>query len=336
MSAPAVNTIADIARLAGVSKSTVSRALNDSPLIGDETKQRVRALAEQHNFQINVPARRLSLKQSNTVAFVTYAYKKDFAVPDVFMLEIMGGISAGLHPSGYDMLIVQVDPSDNEWARAYLSTGRADGFILLEATCTERHVQTLLAQHAPFVIWGTPAPNREYCSVTGDSVNGGRLATAHLIASGRSRVAFLGGKASALEVKERYHGYESALQAAGRTVDAALVAHGDYSAPSGAAAMRALLEQAPDLDAVFVCSDTMAIAAMQVIRELGRRIPDDVAVVGYDDISLAQHSDPPLTTIRQNGVLAGRLLAENLVQHLQTGVVTSVSIPAEIVLRESA
>ncbi len=80
----------------------------------------------------------------------------------------------------------------------------------------------------------------------------------------------------------------------------------------------------------------MAIAAMQVIRELGRRIPDDVAVIGYDDISLAQHSDPPLTTIRQNGVLAGRLLAENLVQHLQTGVVTSVSIPAEIVLRESA
>ena len=154
------HTIADIARLAGVSKSTVSRALNDSPLIGAETKQRVQAIAAEHRFQINVPARRLSLKQSHTVAFVTYEYKKkDHSVPDVFMLEIMSGISGGLHAGGYDMLVVHVDPSDALWAREYLDTGRVDGFILLSATCTPGSIDTLVAMNAPFVVWGTTAPN---------------------------------------------------------------------------------------------------------------------------------------------------------------------------------
>lgn len=336
MSAKPLNSIADLARLAGVSKSTVSRALNDSPLIGDETKQRIRAIAAEHQFQINVPARRLSLRQSHTIAFVTYEYQKDFSVPDVFMLEIMSGISGALHAGGYDMLVVHVDPDDGGWASEYLETGRVDGFILLSATCTQRHIETLVAMNAPFVVWGVSAPNHGYCSVTGDGVAGGRIATEHLLRSGRSRVAFLGGPARELEVQDRYRGYEAALREAGRTVDPALVVHGDYSGTSAAAAMHQLLEVAPDLDAVFVNSDLMAIAAMDVIRDRDRRVPDDIAVIGYDDVSIAQHSNPPLTTIRQDGPLAGRLLAQNLIQHLQTGVVTNVSIPAELVLRSSA
>jgi DNA-binding LacI/PurR family transcriptional regulator len=105
---------------------------------------------------------------------------------------------------------------------------------------------------------------------------------------------------------------------------------------SGAVAMGALLERAPDLDGVFVNSDLMAIEAMKALRERGRRVPEDVAVVGYDDLSIARHSNPPLTTIRQSVPLAGRLLAENLIQYLKTGVVTHLSIPAELVVRESA
>jgi DNA-binding LacI/PurR family transcriptional regulator len=100
--------------------------------------------------------------------------------------------------------------------------------------------------------------------------------------------------------------------------------------------MRQLLEQAPDLDAVFVGSDVMAITAMDALREQDRGVPDDVAVIGYDDVSIAQHSNPPLTTIRQNGPLAGKLLAQTLIQYLQTGVITNVSIPAELVIRSSA
>lgn len=330
-------TIADIARLAGVSKSTVSRALNDSPLIGSETKARIRAVARESQFQMNVPARRLSLRQSHTVALVTTEYGAKLSVPDSFMLEILSGISRGLHGIDYDLLMVHADETDLDWTRRYLRTGRADGFILLSPTCTRQQVAKLVELQAPFIVWGVP-PGPGYCTVNGDSHTGGRLATEHLLGTGRRRIVFLGGPAREPEVQDRYRGYEAALREAGAEVDRALVVHGDWERPetSAAAAVRQLRRRAPDFDAVFANSDLLAIAAMDAVREHGRRVPEDVAVVGYDDISIARHSNPPLTTIRQNGPLIGQLLAENLVTHLQTGVVTNVTIPAELVVRRSA
>ena len=330
-----VQTIADVARLANVSKSTVSRALSDSPLIGSETKERIRAIAATHNFQINAPARRLSLKKSRTIAFVIHCAHKEFSVADLFGLEIMGGITRALYARGYDMLQVHVDPHDTGWARHYLDSGRVDGFILMTYLHKQSHIQALLDIGAPFILWGI-SPNNRYCTVSGDNFTGGKLAAEHLIHSGRQRIAFLGGPANENEIQERFSGYEEALHAAGRSVDQALLAYGDYSIPSGSAAMQRLLDQAPDLDAVFVNSDLMAIAAINTLREGGRRVPEDIAVVGYDDLSVAEIYNPALTTIRQNVPLAGKLLAENLIQNLQTGVVTNVTLPVELVVRKSA
>lgn len=336
MSSKTVRTIADIAKLAGVSKSTVSRALNDSPLISEETKAHIRDLARQHNFQINAPARRLSMKQSRTIAFVTHAYHKDFSVADLFGLEIMGGISAGLASREYDLLVIHVNPHDTEWAHQYYDTGRVDGFILMTSTHKQTHVKALLELGAPFIIWGIPQPKQKYCSVTGDNFNGGRYATEHLISIKRRRIGFIGGPADNLEVMHRQAGYESALKEAGSEVEPSLLEYGDFSNTSGGQAMQRLLDKAPDIDAVFVNSDLMAIAAMDVIRENGRSVPEEIAVVGYDDLSIAEHSNPPLTTIRQNIALAGKLLAQNLIDYLQTGMVTNVSIPVELIIRKSA
>ena len=180
MNKDTVKTIADIARLAGVSKSTVSRALNDSPLIGEETKAKIRSIAHQHSFQINVPARQLSMKESRTIAFVTHAYHKDFSVADLFGLEIMGGISKGLAALGYDMLVIHVDPNETKWAHQYFDTGRVDGFILMTSMRKQYHAKALLEIGAPFIIWGVPQPILKACSVTGDNINGGKLATEHL------------------------------------------------------------------------------------------------------------------------------------------------------------
>lgn len=332
MRSKSVRTIADIAKLAGVSKSTVSRALNDSPLIGEETKVRIRSLARQYNFQINAPARRLSMKQSRTIAFVNHAYHKEFSVADLFGLEIMGGISSGLATREYDLLVIHADPNDTKWARQYFDTGRVDGFIAIKPA----HVKALLELGAPFITWGVPLPKQKYCSVTGDNLSGGRLATEHLFALGRQRIGFIGGPPKELEVQQRQAGYESALTETGRNVEPALMAYGDYSNTSGAEAMKRLLKKVPEIDAVFVSSDLMAIAAMDTIREAGRRVPEDIAVVGYDDLSIAEHSNPPLTTIRQNIPLAGKLLAQNLIEYIQTGIVTNVSIPVELVIRKSA
>ncbi|SRR6266498_358467 len=336
MSTKSVRTIADIAKLAGVSKSTVSRALSDSPLIGEETKARIRSLARQYNFEINASARRLSMKQSRTIAFVTHAYHRDFSVADLFGLEIMGGISSGLAKRGYDLLVIHVDPNDTKWAHQYFDTGRVDGFILMTATRKQSHVKALLDIGAPFIVWGVPAPNQKYCSVTGDNFSGGRLATALLIGSGRRIIGFIGGPSYELEVQHRLAGYESAFREAGRDVNPELIEYGNFMNTSGAEAMKRLLKKVPDIDAVFVNSDLMAIAAMDEIREHGRRVPEDIAVVGYDDLSIAEHSNPPLTTIRQNIPLAGKLLAQNLIEYLQTGMATNVSIPVELIVRKSA
>lgn len=331
-----VHTISDIAKLAGVSKSTVSRALNNSPLIGQETRERIQSLAKQYNFKINMPARRLSMQQSKTIAFVTHAYHKEFSVADLFGLEIMGGISKGLSAHGYDMLVVHVNPHETEWAHSYLDTGRVDGFILLTATRKQFHIHALVEMDAPFIVWGVPPADASYCSVTGDNFNGGRIATEYLLRQHRKRIAFIGGPHEELEVQQRFEGYKTALLAANRTIETALVAYGDYSNVSGAKAMEQLLANAPDVDAVFVNSDLMAIAAMDAIREHGRRVPEDIAVVGYDDLSIAEYSNPPLTTVRQSIPLAGQMLAENLIHYLETGIVTNMVTPVELIARKSA
>ncbi|HET9911078.1 MAG TPA: LacI family DNA-binding transcriptional regulator [Anaerolineales bacterium] len=340
MNSKSVRTIADIARLAGVSKSTVSRALNDSPLIGEETKARIRSLAREHDFQINARAQRLSMKQSRTIAFVTHAYHKDFSVADLFGLEILGGISSGLASRGYDLLVIHVVPDDTKWARQYFNAGRVDGFILMTSSHKQSHVQAILEAGAPFIIWGVPRPSdqpkQKYCSVTGDNFTGGRLAGKHLVSINRKKIGFIGGPSHDIEVQQRQAGFESAMKEAGKETEPALLDYGDFSNTSGAEAMKRLLQRVPDIDAVFVNSDLMAIAAMDEIREHGRRVPEDIAVIGYDDLSIAEHSNPPLTTIRQNVPLSGKMLAQNLIDYLQTGVVTNVSIPVELIVRKSA
>lgn len=336
MTKKTVKTIEDIARLAKVSKSTVSRALNNSSLVKQETRERIQAIAREHNFRINAPARNLSMRQSHTIAFVTHAYHKSFSVENLFGLEIMGSIANRLSTLGYDFLVVHVNPKDTDWANQYLDSGRADGFILMTSSRKQMHIKTLAETKAPFIIWGAPSPKYTHCSVSGDNTTGGRLATEYLIGSGRQRIAFLGGHVDELEVQQRYQGYESALAAAGRSVDPELLAYGNYTHASGITAMQRLLEQSPDLDAVFVNSDLMAIGAISVIQNSGKRVPDDIAVVGYDDVSIAAFNNLPLTTVRQNIPLAGKLLAQNLVQYVRTGVVTNVTVPVELVIRESA
>lgn len=331
-----VRTIADIARIAGVSKATVSRALNDSSLVSAVTRERVWTIAREHGFEMNDSARRLSRRQSNVIALVTYAYKASERLPDAFVLEIMSGLTAGLHGGGYDLLVIQIAAGDTSWVARYLDSGRVDGFVLLGSSCTEEHLRTLEKRSAPFVIWGVASDSRTHSSVSGDSFAGGRMATEHLLRTGHRKIAFIGGPITEREVQDRYEGYAAALGAAGVPVDDDLVAYGDYRPESGATKVRELLERDDELDSVFVCSDLMALAAIEALRALGRNVPEDVAVIGYDDVAIAAHSDPPLTTVRQPGPLAGRLLAQSLIQYLRTGAVTHVSIPAELVVRGSA
>jgi DNA-binding LacI/PurR family transcriptional regulator len=329
-----LKSIEDIARLAGVSKSTVSRALNDSPLVGIETKARILAIAKEHDFRASFTARNLSMRTSRTIAFVNHAFSKDeCGISDQFSLEIMGGIAIGLHELGYDLLVVHVDPSDTGWASAYLDSGRVDGFILMTSNKKRSHIERLLAMEAPFIAWG---PSRgEYCSVCADDRRGGRLAAERLISTGRKRIAFLGGARGELEVKLRYEGFSEAMEEAGLD-PGSLVAYGEYSDKLAAREVGRLLDRAPDIDAVFANSDFMAIAAVRSLERAGRRVPEDVAVIGYDDLSVAALVTPALTTISQSINQAGRILARDLIAYLERGLITNTVMPVELVLRDSA
>jgi len=257
---------------------------------------------------------------------------------DMFMLEMMGGISAGLLDLGYELLVLEGRLADPAWSRGYVESGRADGFIALSSSCTPNEIDGLVESGVPFVLWGAASPKNEFSAVTGDSLAGGRLATAHLLEIGRRNLAFIGGPTYAREIGERLEGFREAHREAGVEPDPAAIVHTPWSDAerTAANAVRELLGQMPDLDGVVASSDRFAIGVMDGLRAAGKRVPEDVAVVGYDDTAIAAFTNPPLTTIRQDAPLAGRLLARTLVQRLETGVVTTVSIPAELVVRESA
>lgn len=334
MEEKALRSISDIAKIAGVSKSTVSRALNDSPMISDATKQLIKEIARRHDFRPSAQARRLSTRSSNTIAFVTHAYHNDFSVADLFTLEIMGGIMAGLSELQYDLLVVQVDPRDTDWAAQYLNTARVDGFILMTSSRKRWHVEHLLKMGAPFVAWGHG--QGRYCSVCGDDVRGGRLATELLLTQGRRRIAFIGGPRIETEVQLRQRGYQDAVTGAGLSLEPSLVAYGDFSDRSGALAMEEIISRVDDVDAVFVNSDLMAISAMTFLRGRGIRVPEDIAVIGYDNLSIAGYASPPLTTVSQNIPLAGKYLARDLVRYLEHRIITESVVPVELIRRESA
>jgi DNA-binding LacI/PurR family transcriptional regulator len=339
MSEKAVKTIADIARLARVDKSTVSRALNNSPLIGNETKERIQRIAQENLFQINYNARCLSTQQSRTIGFVTHAYhykNSSYSISDLFLLEIMGAISATLAANNYDLLLAHVDPFDTEWPRRYMDSGKVEGFILMTSTRKKIHIQSLVEMKAPFIIWGYPIPEYNYCSVVGDNFTGGKLAAERLIRGGRRKIAFIGGPSGEAEVQKRYSGYESALNEASIEIQENLVTYGEFSNTSCRERMLKILEQSPDIDGVFANSDLMAVTAIQVLKESSRKVPDDVAVIGYDNLSIADITDPPLSTISQNIPMVGKLLAQNLMGYLQSEIMNNVTIPAELILRKSA
>jgi DNA-binding LacI/PurR family transcriptional regulator len=228
------------------------------------------------------------------------------------------------------MLVAHVDPADRAWASQYLDSGRVDGFILMTSEQKRDHVDLLRGMNAPFIAWGRGGD--DYCSVCGDDRTGGRLAAERLISTGRRRIAFIGGPRVESEVKERYEGFAEAMREAGRDPDA-LLAFGDYSERS---AERAMAELDASLDAVFANSDYMAIAAMRWLIAHGRRVPDDVAVIGYDDLSIASYVTPRLTTVAQQVPLAGRMLARDLVAFLEKGLVTHHEMRVQLVARDSA
>ncbi len=328
--------MADIARLAGVSVSTVSRALSDSPLVNPETRARVGELARSLNYSINVGAQNLRLKQNNTVAVIV-PYDPDTGqhLSDPFFLSLIGSLADALTERGHDMLLTRVDAGRLDLAAQVFHTGRAMGIVLVGQWHHHDQLNEMAVRGVPFVVWGAQLPQQLYPTVGSDNLEGGRLATAHLLARGARRVLFLGDP-ELPEVALRLQGYRLAHQQAGTAADPRLVRPVPFVTDRVAPELALLKRQAIDFDAVFAASDLLAMAAIGALRQQGVAVPEDVLVAGYDDIALAEHFIPPLTTVAQPIAEAGRVLVELLLAQLAGERVGSRLLRTALVARHSS
>ena len=327
--------MADIARLAGVSVATVSRSLNGSPLISKDTRDRVEELARSLNYSINVSAQNLRLKQNRTIAVVIpYDKVSRQHISDPFFLAMVGSLADALTERGFDMLLSRVDAESLDSAANLVNSGVATGVILIGQWRHHDQLNQLASRRVPIVVWGTQIPQQLYCTVGGDNLAGGTLATRHLIEQGWRRIVFVGDP-QLPEVAHRYRGYVETLKAHRITPDPRLLVKVPFDANEARAGITRLCESGIEFDSVFACSDVLASASMQTLHLFGRSVPEKVAVVGYDDIEWASHSNPPLTTIRQPIAVAGVELVDALLRTIAGTTVAPRALPVELVVRSS-
>jgi len=328
--------MADIARIAGVSVATVSRALNGSKLINSNTRERIAELARSMNYTINVGAQNLRMKQNRTIAvIVPFDPATRQHLSDPFFLSLIGSIADALTARGLEMLLSRPDAGSLELATQCVDAGRASGLVMIGQWHLHEHLNELAGRGIPFVVWGAKMDDQAYATVGGDNLRGGELATRHLLDAGARRIAFLG-DTGLPEIAERFHGYQRAHEAAGIVAEAGLCRQTPFVQQNIVADVESLVQGRVRFDAIFATSDLMAMTAIAALRRLGRRVPEDVLVVGYDDIQLASFFHPSLSTIRQPIGSAGEQLVESLLGQLAGERPASRLLATELVVRESS
>jgi DNA-binding LacI/PurR family transcriptional regulator len=305
-----------VAARAGVGRGTVSRVINGSPRVSDATRAAVEAAVAELGYVPNTAARALAANRTNAIALVVPEPETRFFAEPYFS-DILRGVGAELADTEMQLLLIFAG-SDRERQRLaqYLAAHRVDG-VLLVSVHADDPLPDLIAQlEIPAVISGPRSAAETLPSVDSDNYGGARSAVEHLLARGCRNIAHITGRLDVYGAQRRVDGYRDALLAAGHEVDELLIVQGDFTEEGGQRAMRELLARSPVLDAVFAGSDVMAAGARQTLREAGRRIPDDVALVGYDDSAIARHMDPPLTSVRQPIEEMGRRMLDLLLTEI--------------------
>jgi DNA-binding LacI/PurR family transcriptional regulator len=327
----------DIAALAGVSQPTVSRALSGSPSVSEETRRRVLEAAEQLHYKVDKNASGLRRQHSNTLALLFFEEGPDTALLNPFYLSLVGPMVRRCAEHGYDLLI-SIQQLSSDWHVDYEDSRKADGILLLgygDYLQYRPKLEQLVARGAHFVRWGS-AEGSLGTTVSSNNEQGGFDATTHLLQQGRRNIAFVGTAGAGYpEVDERWRGYCRALRAAGIAPDESLRADAAPDESEGRTAAEQLLKRGVRFDAIFAASDVAAVGAMHALQHAGRKVPEEVAVVGFDDIPAASLSSPPLTTITQDAHHVAEALVDALIESIQTGSAKDRVLPVRLTVRES-
>lgn len=328
-------TMVGLARLSGVDISTVSRALNDSPLVTAKTKETILRLASETGYEINARARNLRKQSSQTLGIVIPVYPGSHQnLSDPFFLEMIGAVSQAAAKHDYDLIInLPRTPSEIAEQRLLLS-GKADGLIVIgQAGRTER-LKSLGEAANRVVVWGGMVDSADYTLVGSDNFEGGRLVGQHLKNIGRNQIAFLG-DINLPEVRLRYDGLLTALSSQCDKHDPVLMIPSSFDGHEAYRKICELCDGPKRFDAIFAASDVLGIAAIHAIQSKGLRVPDDVAVVGYDNIGQAAMISPGLTTIDQNIALGGEIMVNALIDKIAGKTVKAALTPTNLVVRGS-
>lgn len=328
------STLTDVARLAGVSESTVSRALNDSSLVSEKTRKRIKQIAADMGFKINTLARNLRTQKSYTIAVVlVVSSEEDQSASDPFLLSLVGVIADELSKRDYDLLLSSHPGKSLEKVPELVNQKKADGIILFGQGDDIAHFTEVVRPELPAIVWGQVAPDSGYITVGTDNFKGGLLATQHLLDSGRKSICFAGHLS--YEMEQRYLGYQKALKDAGKHYSHHLDVHFSFSDAYNTT--RALLEEGQfHYDAIVAASDSIALGMIKALTEAGKDIPSDIAFVGYDDISVASYTTPSLSTIRQDTRKGGEKLVELLFDRLEGRPAESFLLDTQLIKRSSS
>lgn len=329
-------TMEKIGQMAGVSRATVSRVINNNPKVKPELKERVLNVIAKTGFQPNLAARSLVSQRSNVIGLVIPRQVQSLFT-DPYFPKLIQGVTQACNAQGYTLALFLFHNQEDERVLypRILNPSMIDGVILTSSELKTPLIPKFVNNNMPFIVVGTVLDYPQANFVTVDNQNSSQKAVKHLIQQGRKRIATITGSFNTSVGLERYRGYQKALQDAGFTLDETLVAEGSFTENSGYTAMKALLVQQPD--AVFVASDTMAFGAIRAIKQANLRIPTDIAVVGFDDLDAAAQTDIALTTIRQPINETGVLAVETLLDIIENGLtpVHHVVLPTQLVIRKT-
>lgn len=330
----------DIAALAGVSQPTVSRALNGSRSVSAETRARVLAAAEQLHYKVDKNASGLRKQRSGTIALLFFEENStEDAGINPFYLSMLGHMVRKCAAHGYDLLI-SFQQLSADWHVDYEDSRKADGIVLLgygDYLEYTPKLEQLVARGTHFVRWGSASEVNIGVTIGSDNEQGGFEATNHLLNLGRSKIGFVGTANPAYpEFMERWSGYCRALRSRGMEPDPRLRVDAEPVEEAGRSAIATLSRRNADFDGLFIASDLAAIGAMHALQGLGRNIPADVALVGFDDLPAASLASPSLSTVKQDSRRAGEALIEALIGAIEDGQMESQSLPCKLVVRESS
>lgn len=327
-----VRTIYDLAKLADVSAATVSRALAGKSMVSSKTAERIRKLADKHDFRPSALARNLRIKQRGAIGVVVpLGHDRGQHLSDPFFMTLIGYLADELTERGFDLMLSRVIPNQDNWLSRLVDADKVDGFIVIGQSDQSDVLDRMATDYLPLVAWGGFVEGQIHCSVGTDNFLGGRLATQHLIDRGCRRIAFLG-NTQAIEPSLRLEGAKAAIGAAKDIMLVGATTH--FAAEAGGAEIDAFLADAEHRpDAIFAASDLIALTAIQVLATRGLTVPGDVKVVGYDDLHLARTSAPQLTTVRQNIAVGAAHLVESLMNRIAGETTGSVILTPELIVR---